>query len=584
MTRSDPALAPTLRAAAPWIAAVLVLTVLGITRGGAAPVGVFYDDAIYVDLARSIAGGHGYRHLALPGAPVGVHYPPLYPMWLAAWSVLLPPVRGWSAVAWLKLGNALLAAASVIVWARWGARRLGVRVEVAAICAAASVLLVPARAVTSTLYSEPLAWLLLGGALLAVDGALAPAAEDPRPDGDESAASPAGHRRAVTACALAGLLPMVRVILLPFALATAWAAARHTRFGAGRRAALVVLALAPTAGWMLWTARHGSGIPDAWRSNYGTYTGMWLASLHGIGDLVRLAAGQASAIWRTARVMWSAPGAVVALVACAAGLFVALRGSRIAVLGTLGYLAIVLAWPVTPSRFLWGVLPLITLLGAAGVAWAWRAAPRRAVAWGAVALSLLPVGACTRITVHGYRNDGWLVPQWKVAKRYAPLVRWARTLPPNAVVVTEDDPLLAAATGRHTAPLIPPELVALVDSSRARSDRDRVARSACAAGAGWIAVPDAGDIAWRAVRALVEAPPAGLRFGSPVQVGPIGAAIPFACAGGERAAERAPEPAPEPLETPSAPEAAPVLDGADAAAAAPASRAPHRSPREASRS
>ena len=46
-------------------------------------VGVFYDDGIYVALARSLAEGHGYHLLYLPGAPAAVHYPPLYPAFLA---------------------------------------------------------------------------------------------------------------------------------------------------------------------------------------------------------------------------------------------------------------------------------------------------------------------------------------------------------------------------------------------------------------------------------------------------------------------------------------------------------------------
>jgi len=42
-----------------------------------AMVGVFYDDGFYLSLARSLAEGHGYRLLYLPGAPEAVHHPPL---------------------------------------------------------------------------------------------------------------------------------------------------------------------------------------------------------------------------------------------------------------------------------------------------------------------------------------------------------------------------------------------------------------------------------------------------------------------------------------------------------------------------
>ena len=73
-------------------------------------------------------------------------------------------------IAWLKAGNALLAAASVVPWGRWGARRFGIG-WLASAAAALAVLLVPARAVTGTLFSEPLAWLLLGLTLDLADDA-----------------------------------------------------------------------------------------------------------------------------------------------------------------------------------------------------------------------------------------------------------------------------------------------------------------------------------------------------------------------------------------------------------------------------
>lgn len=42
-------------------------------------VGAFVDDGFYVTLAQSLAEGHGYRNLNLPGAPPHVRYPFLYP-------------------------------------------------------------------------------------------------------------------------------------------------------------------------------------------------------------------------------------------------------------------------------------------------------------------------------------------------------------------------------------------------------------------------------------------------------------------------------------------------------------------------
>jgi hypothetical protein len=52
----------------PWVAGLLALlaTMLAIEP---LPIGVFYDDAEYVILAKSLATGNGYRFRNLPGAP-----------------------------------------------------------------------------------------------------------------------------------------------------------------------------------------------------------------------------------------------------------------------------------------------------------------------------------------------------------------------------------------------------------------------------------------------------------------------------------------------------------------------------------
>ncbi|HTG53416.1 MAG TPA: hypothetical protein VL980_01150, partial [Gemmatimonadaceae bacterium] len=110
---------------APWPLAAAAFALLATTAGAPMPVGVFYDDGIYFDLARALASGAGYHHLALPGAPAGVHYPPLYPAWLALWGAARPPLASLGLLAWLKIGNALLAALSIVPWTRWSARRLG---------------------------------------------------------------------------------------------------------------------------------------------------------------------------------------------------------------------------------------------------------------------------------------------------------------------------------------------------------------------------------------------------------------------------------------------------------------------------
>src|SRR5438445_6487267 len=66
----------------PVVLAAIAL-VAGLIAVDTMPIGGFYDDAFYVILGKSLATGHGYRNLNLPGAPFATHYPPGYPLLLA---------------------------------------------------------------------------------------------------------------------------------------------------------------------------------------------------------------------------------------------------------------------------------------------------------------------------------------------------------------------------------------------------------------------------------------------------------------------------------------------------------------------
>src|SRR6184192_2294375 len=68
---------------APSLAAAIAIAA-GLVAVNGLPVGGFFDDAFYVILAKSLATGHGYRNLNLPGAPFASHYPPGYPLFLSA--------------------------------------------------------------------------------------------------------------------------------------------------------------------------------------------------------------------------------------------------------------------------------------------------------------------------------------------------------------------------------------------------------------------------------------------------------------------------------------------------------------------
>ena len=459
-------------ALAPWAFALATLAVLAATRGAPMPVGVFYDDGIYFDLSRALASGAGYHHLALPGAPSGVHYPPLYPAWLVAWGWMKPTFAGMTIAGWLTIGNALLASASIVPWSRWGARRLGLGWS-AGLAATAAVLLVPARAVTGTLFSEPLAWLLLG---LTFD--LSNEAGD---------APPPSRRRAIAAAVVAALLPLARTILLPVTLAVAWRLATDPEKSVSTRqrdATIAAFMMLPAVAWFAWTRQHAHEIPAAWTMSYGSYGGMWRESVHGAGDLAALVWHQLRGLFSIARAVWGRQGVLIGVALLGFGLWT-LRGWRsVAMLSTLGYFAAVLIWPVSPDRFVWGVLPLMALLMLGGAVSAVRMlpasmprSPRTAVA---IIVLSLPVATCGIINARGYRAEGWIVPQRREALSYYPAVRWSASLPRNAVVLTANDPLFAQWTGLHAAPLLAPDL----RDPPVHSAVERAIASACAVGTG----------------------------------------------------------------------------------------------------
>src|SRR5215471_9869567 len=106
---------------APFIAGTIAL-IAGCVVVNRLPVGGFYDDAFYVVLAKSIATGHGYRNLNLPGIPFATHYPPGYPLFLALLWWIGPTFPG--NVLLFKLANAAFLGVAAAFAYRLGHERM----------------------------------------------------------------------------------------------------------------------------------------------------------------------------------------------------------------------------------------------------------------------------------------------------------------------------------------------------------------------------------------------------------------------------------------------------------------------------
>ena len=405
-------------------------------------VGVFFDDGIYLSLARSLAEGHGYRLLYLPGAPGAVHYPFLYPLFLSALWKVVPAFP--ANVPVFKAANAVLlglSAALLVLYLHgrmaWPAWRLALVVVVAATA-------VPLVTVATVLFAEPLFLVFLIAACWAGEAARTC-------EGREGA-----WRRAAVAGVLAAAAALTRslgitvVVAVPVALALA----RRPR-AALVAAAASGLCLAP---WLWWVARHRADVDPALLSGYGTY-----------GDLLAQAgwAPSAGALLRPMGAVALAPFhgwlrfffGVPALGLLVAGAGVLLRKASVLGWVLVLYGAVIVIWPYGPDRFVWAAWPFLAVAFVAGAeqvaARARTAAPAlRALApWAVLAVVAAVAGGYGYYQVRGYGRGDVTRLERGISASFADLLPWVReTTPPSAVVAGEDEALLWLYTGRRAVP------------------------------------------------------------------------------------------------------------------------------------
>jgi hypothetical protein len=148
-------------------------------------------------------------------------------------------------------------------------------------------------------------------------------------------------------------------------------------------------------------------------------------------------------------------------VVVASGLAAGCRRMPVTILFLAGYLAIVALWPFPPSRFVWGVWPLVLLILLAGARRLLQ--PRRlnppagARSWRAVAGAFAVAWLACGYGAYEYRavrGQWWSSISRANARRIMPAVRWTLTnTGPHDLVATEDDGALYLYTGRPTIPV-----------------------------------------------------------------------------------------------------------------------------------
>ncbi len=394
-------------------------------------VGVFYDDGIYVVLAKALAEGEGYRYLHLPGAPPGVHFPILYP---AALSLLwrMWPAFPQNVVLFQLFDSAALAVAAGLIAQH--ARRWNVPPVVQYVSLPLAFVAFPLLAIVGVRFSEPLFLALLAGALVLADR------------------EEVSGARGAAAGLLAGLAALTRSIGIAavVGIPLAW------WLRGNRRAAVLALAGAAVVllPWAVWLLRHGGAVDPRIASNYGTYAAAMeqagLPSILAGLDLRVFAPLARLTLPAVPPVIWLALAGLLAAAVVWGGVAVA---SRVPVfLTTLGfYLAIVTVWPFAPDRFVWIVLPWLAMLAVVGSMAAWRKGAW--TRWPAVLLALaVLVGYPRREAVSLWQRQFAATAEGITAPFSVLVPAVIAELEPNAVVATEDEALVYLYTGRRSVP------------------------------------------------------------------------------------------------------------------------------------
>jgi len=418
------------------------------------PIGVAQDDGLYMILAKAISTGQGFRFINLPGAPAGVHYPPGYPLLLAALSTLTGGIPG----------NPLVFAAANMIFLGVGAaflyvlaRRAGMGTAMATGCALAGFLMPPAVWMNTALFSEPM-WLGLAIPWLVW-------ADSADREGNLDA------RAAIMLGASAGCIALVRTQAATLALALVFVLAMRRRWKPAILVmASVVLVLLP---WQLWIAHHAGEIPAAVSAKYGPYFSWFVAGIRaeGIHLLVATVVRNVVSSFAIIRALFApAGGAWLALLLLAPPAIAAAwrlaKHTPVVFVAMIAHAAIIVMWPFEPQRFIWTSWPFVALWFFAGASELWAWAQRANVEAGAGAgrwtLGRILVAADSALlglaaagtTAFMLWTGAYRAIARGQAKRITPTVAWVQQhTRPETLVASDDETAVFLYTGRAAVPV-----------------------------------------------------------------------------------------------------------------------------------
>lgn len=435
--------------AVPFAIAMFVVGLLAINPY---PLGVLHDDAVYAILAKSLATGHGYRYLNLPGEPYATHFPPGYPVFLAALWKIAP---GFPAnVVLFKFANVVLLVVGFAALAELLRQRFRVSPLAAPALAFAATAGVPMLFVSTLVLSETLFFAVAAVALLALERVVARPAtrlSDPLP---------------IVAGLLCGAAALVRtpgIALLGGAVVhLAW----HRRFR--EMTTLCIASALLLIPWQVWTLQYGTDVPEPLRGAYGSYAG-WL------GDAVRqsgwglvaktVAVTSRQALDVVLAILSPSGGATIGLITTLIVVALVVVGLRAIAKESLVlpaflafYVVLILTWPSPPARYVWGIWPIAIIVPVLGVR-ALLAVPgtpvrARSTRVALAALAIVPALGYARFNIEGFRSRAWLRIPAQGGDMLRPLVTGVRDhTAPTAVVASTAEAAVYLYTGRKTVPV-----------------------------------------------------------------------------------------------------------------------------------
>ena len=229
----------------------------------------------------------------------------------------------------------------------------------------------------------------------------------------------------------------------------------------------MVAVMAVLLPWQLWIASHAGEIPAAVSAKYGPYFSWFVQGIRAEGFHLLIATVTRNVVSSLAiiRALFAPAGGtwLAILLLGAPGVAAAWRLARrtpVVFFAVAAHAAIILVWPFEPQRFIWTSWPFVVLWLCAGVAELWDQARRVSSGrWSPARLFVVADSGLLGLAAVGTTAFMLWTGAYRAiargqAKRINPTVAWvAQHTPPGTLVASDDETAVFLYTGRPAVPV-----------------------------------------------------------------------------------------------------------------------------------